>query len=78
MQMQLGRRLAQNVAVPFDQLLTLTAQNILRTHPPYPLVNACPVHPKPPVQEVQTAGYLTSHNKARPNHEPGHSRWSEL
>lgn len=44
------------------------AQNIFETHPPYPLVNACPVHQKPPLQEVLMTGHFTSY-KTRPNHE---------
>src|ERR1700722_7919057 len=45
-----------------------TAQNIFETHPTYALVNACPIHPKPPSQEAQMTGHFTSY-KTRPNHE---------
>src|SRR3954447_12646105 len=45
-----------------------STENIGKAHPSYPLVNACPIHPNPPSQEVQMTGHFTSY-KTRPNHE---------
>src|ERR1700730_6839525 len=45
-----------------------SAENIGKSHPSYPLVNACPIHSKPPSQEVQMTGHFTSY-KTRTNHE---------
>src|SRR3954468_24300897 len=45
-----------------------STENIGRAHPSYPLVNACPIHPNPPSQEVQMTGHFTTY-KTRPNHE---------
>ena len=43
------------------------AQDILKTHPTYPLVNACPVHPNP-LPGGHMTGHFTSY-KTRTNHE---------
>jgi hypothetical protein len=45
-----------------------SAKNICEAHSAYPLVNACPIHPIPPSQEVQMTGHFTSY-KTRTEHE---------
>ena len=44
------------------------AKHIRETHPSYPLVNACPIHAKPPSWRLTKTGHFTSY-KTRTNHE---------